>query len=337
MKILLIGGGTGGHILPLRNLADELLKRNVHVELVVADQPIDRQIIAENFTDLPVHFFKVGKIRRYASLRNFLDFFSIIRSFWTAQKMLENIKPDALFFKGGFVGFSFWVAAKFLVKFHGKMFVHESDISSGATTKFVAKSAHTVFRNFGKNATPLFFTPPLERSAQESASGKKKLLIMGGSQGAEFLNKVFLECHDKILQEFSVFLVSGPGKKISIRHDNFEQAEFLPALDLARRIQAADVIISRAGANSLLEIIAARKPSIIIPLPSSARNHQVENAQYFSQKNLCHFLSQDEATPKTLLSLLRSILQDKKMRAALEKEDLKNAAGKIAEKILQNT
>ena len=111
-KVLLIGGGTGGHIFPLRNLIDELVKKGAEVELIVSDSDLDKKIIAENFTGLPVHFFSAGKIRRYVSWKNFTDPFKIIGSCWKALQLLKEINPDIIFFKGGFVGFPFLVARK---------------------------------------------------------------------------------------------------------------------------------------------------------------------------------------------------------------------------------
>jgi UDP-N-acetylglucosamine--N-acetylmuramyl-(pentapeptide) pyrophosphoryl-undecaprenol N-acetylglucosamine transferase len=111
-KVLLIGGGTGGHIFPLRNLIDELVKKGAEVELIVSDSDLDKKIVAENFTNLPVHFFQAGKIRRYLSWKNFTDPFVIMKSCWKALQLLKEIHPDVIFFKGGFVGFPFLVAAK---------------------------------------------------------------------------------------------------------------------------------------------------------------------------------------------------------------------------------
>ena len=102
-KVLLIGGGTGGHIVPLRNLADELLAKNCLVEVIVSDSKLDKKITKENFAEFSVHFFKTDKIRRYLSWRNISAPFKIIKSIFSAKKLLAEINPDVIFFKGGFV------------------------------------------------------------------------------------------------------------------------------------------------------------------------------------------------------------------------------------------
>jgi len=356
-KVLLIGGGTGGHIYPLRNLVDELLKHNAQVELIVADQKLDRKIIKENFTNIPVRYFKTGKIRRYLSFRNFLDFFLIIKSFFTAKSLLKKINPDVIFFKGGFVGFPFLIAIKFLMNFKGQIFSHESDISPGFMTKFATKYSDRSFHSFGSNPTPLFYSPKIENQkseiedcrlkiadchsplpkekSPEGANRIKKLLFFGGSQGAKFVNDLFLKCHDKILQDYQVTLVTGHDKKVSLKHPNFEQFETLPTNKLSQKIQTSDLIIARAGSNSLFEIITAKKPSIIIPLPSVARNHQLKNALFFKEKDLCEILEQKDATPDKLIAMISATIISEKIKQALKTSNIKNSAVEIAQKILQ--
>jgi len=334
MKVLLIGGGTGGHILPLKNLAEALLRKHAEVEIVVADSPLDRAMIQQNFSGIPIHFFKTGKIRRYFSLQNVVDAFLILKAVIAAKNLLKKTKPDVLFFKGGFVGFPFFVAVKFLMRFKGKIYSHESDISAGVLTKMVEKISHQTFRNFGNSAFPLFYTPPLRGRAEKPQQKGKNVLLLGGSQGAGFLNNLSLQCHDKLLEKYAVTLLTGRGKKVAIRHDNFEQFELLPASEIAEKISESDLVISRGGANSLLEIIYAKKQSIIIPLPSVARNHQLLNAKYFEKKGLCRVLEERHATSANLLKTIMEVLNDKKMRTALDKYDLHNAAGKIAEKMM---
>jgi len=339
MKILLIGGGTGGHILPLKPLVDELLKKKVEVKLVVANAPLDKALIKQNFQELPlknIYFFQAGKIRRYLSFQNLLDFFRIIGSFWTAKKLLQKIRPDVIFFKGGFVGFPFLIATKFLLRFKGKIYCHESDISAGILTKLASRFSDKTFSNFGTNPSPLFFTPPHQGSGLKSLHKRKNILILGGSQGAEFLNKLSLHCHDNWLEKYDITLVSGKGKQIQKCHDNFHQFELLPAKEIAKKIQESDLVISRGGANSLLEIIFAQKPSIIIPLPSVARNHQFFNAQYFAKKGLCKILDQRNLTPEKFLETIEKTLEDTQIISTLKKYKLENSAQKIVEEILEN-
>ena len=361
-KVLLIGGGTGGHIFPLRNLADELLSKGASVTLIVSDSALDRKIVAENFSDLPVHFFRTGKIRRYLSWKNIRDVFRIIGSCWTARTLLKEIRPDVIFFKGGFVGFPFLIAVKLLRCTSAKIFSHESDISVGVMTKLASRFATQTFHSFGPKPMPLFYsptstnqvenrkskiendssfvirnssltppTPPLlSRAGSESVSGNK-ILVFGGSQGAQFLNEMTMKCHDKLLTKYKVTLVTGVGKKTNTCHDNLSEYEFLPTGELSQKMRESNLVIARGGANSLFEIVSSHTPSIIIPLPSVARDHQRLNTLFFSQKNLCVLLEEKDTNPKTFLETIEKALQDETMRKALSKSDIENKAKSIAE------
>ena len=332
-KILLIGGGTGGHILPLKNLADELLALGAKVDLVVSDQALDRKIVEANFDNkkTPVHYFRTGKIRRYFSFQNFVDFFRIIGSIFTARKMLKEKKPDVLFFKGGFVGFPFLMAAKYLLRFEGKIYSHESDTVSGVMTRLASKYADAVFYSFGDEPRPLFYVPERLLTPEISRGLTiRKILILGGSQGAEFLNKLFDQNKKSLCGKYHVTLVCGLGKEIDFQHSNFQQFPFLSADEYATQIQGADFIISRAGSSSLFEIVCARRPSVIVPLPSAAQNHQVKNAEFFQKQNLCHVLTQDEKAAGKFVKIIEEAMTDEKMKAALQNCTIKNAAQEIA-------
>jgi UDP-N-acetylglucosamine--N-acetylmuramyl-(pentapeptide) pyrophosphoryl-undecaprenol N-acetylglucosamine transferase len=335
MKILLIGGGTGGHILPIVPLIREFQKNNVSVEVILADAPLDRALAKQNLQEISVHFFHADKIRRYASWKNFLAPFTILSSIYRANKLLKEIHPDAIFFKGGFVGFPFLIAAR--IRFRDiTLFSHESDISAGALTKLAKKWCHQTFESFGTPPMPLFYSPE-KKSFQEASSrntGKPKLLVLGGSLGAQWINNaVEKQCHD-ICKNFDVFLLSGRGKKIECHDKNFKQIELLPAEELSQELHKADFVLSRAGANSLFEIIAAQKPSVIVPLPSAARDHQRKNAYWFEKKGLCQVLEQN--SEKTLLNALLEARNDTVMTENLQKSIIKNAASEIAE-IITNT
>lgn len=334
-KILLIGGGTGGHIYPLRNLVTHLISQGAEVELIVNDAPLDKRIVQDNFFDIPVHPFKSGKIRRYLSLQNISDLFRIIRSLWKAHQMLKEINPDILFFKGGFVSFPFLVAARYGRFFKGKIYAHESDISPGVITRLSQRWADQTFESFHPtHPQPLFFVP--EKLPAFPQHKKPFLLFFGGSQGAHFINELFEKNKDVLLKKYKILLLTGEGKNVPYQHPDLEQFPFLPAQILSEKIHQADVIVSRAGANSLFEIVSAKKPSIIIPLPSVARDHQRLNAEFFAQKGLCHILPQDEKAPQKLPALIEKVLKDETLKKNLQKSHIQNSAQEIAKTLLKN-
>ncbi len=334
MKILLIGGGTGGHILPLVPLVREFDAKKVKTELIVADAPLDRALIEKSFHDIPVHFFHADKIRRYLSWKNLFAPFRILKSIWQANLLLRTIKPDAIFFKGGFVGFPFLIAARIHHQ-NITLFSHESDISPGALTKLAKRWCHHTFESFGITPTPLYFSPkektPLRETSQSSE--KSRLLVLGGSLGAQWINtQLEKRCHD-ICEKFDVLLISGQNKNINCKNKSFRQVELLPATELAKELQNADLVLSRAGANSLFEIITAKKPSVIVPLPSAARDHQRKNAKWFAEKDLCHVLEQESG--EDLLAVLLKAQKDDVMTKNLEKSSIKNSAKEIVGHILK--
>ena len=245
---------------------------------------------------------------------------------------LKEIKPDAVFFKGGFVGFPFLIAARLRYR-DITLFSHESDISAGALTKLAKRWCHHTFESFGTPPAPLYFSPDGKPAVSKGLNETKKplLLVLGGSLGAQWINNQLEEhCHD-ICKVFDVFIITGRNKKIKCTAKNFQQVELLPATELAQRLKESDVVLSRAGANSLFEIIAAKKPSVIVPLPSAARDHQRKNAGWFAKQGLCHVLEQN--SKENLLDTLIKTKNNAVMTLNLQKSTIKNSAKEIVETI----
>ena len=350
MKVLLIGGGTGGHILPLSLLINIFKKKkDISMDLVVADNDLDREIINKNKKDFPVakvHFLKTGKLRAYFSWENFTDLIVFIRGVFSAKKMLLSISPDIIFFKGGFIGFPFLLILSIKKFFGGKIptiFLHESDISSGKLSLFFTSLAWKIFHQYGDSGYPLFqeiAKPKVKKNekpeSEEIISNKiPKILIFGGSQGAEFINKAIVKIAPKICLKNEIILITGKGKSVNFSQENFRQVEFFSSENFSQELSNADLIIMRGGA-SIWQIVSAKIPSIVIPLPNSARNHQLMNAKYFAQKNLCNLLEQDKCTEKTLLREIEKTLTNKELKKELENSVLKSAEKEIVEIMLSN-
>ncbi|NCP67853.1 hypothetical protein GW756_05880 [bacterium] len=316
---LLVGGGTGGHIFPLYPLAKKLLQLGHQVHLIVNDSPLDKKVIDDKFTDLPtlkVHYLRTHKIDYHLSLRNFVAPFKIISSFFRTKNLINKINPQVAFFKGGFVGFPVLVALKYLSSFKGKTYLHDSDISPGALTKFIGKSADKIFTNFGENPTPLFYWPEnLKITKPENPI--PKILIFGGSQGAQFLNNLIVQNSKSLTQKHHITLVAGPKNKVKKNAQNLTVHHFMPQEDLIKAMIESDLVICRSGA-SMFQVLAAQTRCIAVPLPSSARNHQLHNAQYFADKGLCYLLEQNTETDSKLLPTITQILEDKNLQQKLE-------------------
>ena len=366
-KILLIGGGTGGHICPLKPLAQELLKLNQEVHILTSDSDLDQKIInqtfseyltknSRNFGKIHFHTIKTGKIRRYLSTKNIKDSFQIIKAIFFAKKFLKKYNFEVLFFKGGFVGFPILIATK-LTNFSGKIFSHESDISVGTMTKFASKFATKTLQSFGNPNYPLFttnkipnnlkldkikaqITSPLNEDAKKEPNLKNKLpqiFITGGSQGAQFFNNLIKNNADFFNKNYQTIIITGPNKKIKNLENftNIQQFEFINSQKLSEYLIKSDLIISRGGANSIFEILTNQKLSIIIPLPSAARNHQFLNAQYFAKKQLLNLIEQKKCTINSLEKLIKNTLKNSKIRENLNNLKIKSSEIEIA-KIISN-
>jgi len=343
--ILLVGGGTGGHIFPLYNLAAELVEQGAEVHLVVNDAELDRKILDQTFAKLPItpHFLKAHKLHYHFALSNLVNWVKIIGSFWSARRLVKKVQPDTIFFKGGFVGFPILIAAKWLPGFKGKIYLHDSDIAPGALSKLFAKHADQTFSNFGENAHPLFYWPNKtaaptchpEQSEGPLADQRKTIFIFGGSQGAQFINDLIIDNAEVLCKKYHVVLVAGPGKSPSseLLSPNLQIHEFMAQEELIKELSRSTLVIARAGA-SMFQVLAAQKPMIAIPLPTAARNHQQMNAQYFTDKGLCYLLEQNKDTQGKFLPMVEHIVQDKDLLKGLRKYDIRPAANAIAKVII---
>lgn len=341
MKVLLVGGGTGGHIYPLYNLAEALVDRQTEVHLVVNDANLDKKIVQQTFTslDLRVHYFRAYKLHYHLAFSNLINWIKILKSCVSARRLVMEIQPDVIFLKGGFVGFPILVAAKWLTGFKGEIYLHDSDISTGALSKLFGKYADQTFSNFGPEAKPLFYwpsaKPKLNQKTTSQAQTLPQILIFGGSQGAQFINDLILRNMDKLCEKYRVVLVAGPGKSASpVKHKNLTVYEFLEQDKLIEQIFCSSLVIARAGA-SMFQVLAARKPLIAIPLPTAARNHQYDNAKYFADQGLCYLLEQNKDTQAQLLQTIETVLNDSVLQTNLQNAQARSQANEIADIIIK--
>ena len=243
-----------------------------------------------------------GKLRRYFSWHNFVDAFKVPVGIVQSLAILRNFKPDVVFSKGGFVSFPVVAAARIL---RIPVIIHESDMSPGLANRWSFKFAKKICLSFGEtkqflkdeDAKKSVITgSPVRKEIMKGDAEKGRkfagmdkhrpiILVMGGSQGAEQINKLIHGNLDKLLKKFQIVHIAGRGNiSISIKKKGYKQYEFLH--DQLKDIYAAcDIVISRAGANSLAEIAILKKKAIIIPLSTDgSRGDQLENAKVYGQK-----------------------------------------------------
>lgn len=337
--IAFAGGGTGGHIYPGIAIADELKKfsnesTEIEIHWIGNSKGMDSAIIEKNLLSLGgsiscFHGIPCGKLRRYFSLKNFTDFFKIFAGFIKSFFILKKIKPDFLFSKGGFVSVPPCAAAA-LLKI--PYFTHECDFTPGLATRINSKKASKIlisyeetkkyFNDFqkkkcivtGNPVRPAFYNDSSETGKKflgiDNGCKKNILLILGGSLGANQINNLVIECLDKLKKDFIV--VHQTGKKFAQENhdimasgdDNYKPYEFI-FNEMVSVIQSADIIISRAGANSLWECAVCSKPMILIPLcGAGTRGDQVDNAEYFANRGAAIALTGKDATKENLLDAL---------------------------------
>ncbi|MBP3737168.1 MAG: undecaprenyldiphospho-muramoylpentapeptide beta-N-acetylglucosaminyltransferase [Lachnospiraceae bacterium] len=297
-KIVLTGGGTAGHVTPNLALIPYLKKEGYDLYYVGSINGIEKKLI-EDF-DVPYLGIETGKLRRYFDPKNFSDPMHVIRGFVEARHFLKEYRPDLIFSKGGYVSVPVTRAAGSL---HIPVILHESDMTPGLANKLCFGVATKVCCNFPEtmNMLPpekavLTGTPIRDELFQGDrqkglslcgfADDRPVLMIIGGSQGAASVNKAVLDNLDKLLAHFRIIHICGKGKmdNLKLTMDDYRQFEFVKE-DLAHLFAAADVVVSRAGANAICELLSLHKPNILVPLPTAqSRGDQLLNAASFEKQ-----------------------------------------------------
>jgi UDP-N-acetylglucosamine--N-acetylmuramyl-(pentapeptide) pyrophosphoryl-undecaprenol N-acetylglucosamine transferase len=352
-------GGTGGHLFPGIAVAEELKKRGCKIALLISPKEIDQQAV-KAARDMEIFTLPAVGLQN----RNYLSFaLNFWRSFKAAQKIFKKQPPQAVLAMGGFTSAPPILAAK---KFGATTFLHESNTVPGRANRFLARFVDEVFVGFpeairpmGARKTSVTGTPVrLQFSAGQDSNDPKlsrcraalgldstlpTILVVGGSQGASGLNEMILSAlpllaaknwqwlHLTGASDFEKVKAAYTGQKLKAI-----VKPFLAEMDLA--LGAATVAVSRAGASSLAEMAAVRLPSLLVPFPAAADNHQFFNALAFKNSDAAKLLEQKNSTPEKVAAILNELVEDEtarlKMRLALAQWHSPEAAAQIAENIL---
>lgn len=347
-RIVLTGGGTAGHVTPCIALLPQLSQEGFDIQYIGSYNGIERKLIEEY--KIPYHGISSGKLRRYFDLKNFSDPFKVIKGYLEAKKLLKNLKPDVVFSKGGFVTVPVVLAAK-----HHRIpvIIHESDMTPGLANKLALPSATKVCVNFPEtlNYFPagkaVLTGTPIRK---ELFSGNKLrgldfcgftanrpvLLIVGGSTGSRAINDVIRGMLPTLLRDFQIIHLCGKGNLDERFNDTagYVQFEYIRA-ELSDLLAASDIVISRAGANAICEILALRKPNILIPLPASAsRGDQILNAESFEHQGYSYVLKEEDLSLANLLEAIKTVTEKKQDYInAMEKSELNNSIDTIVKLI----
>jgi len=346
-------GGTGGHLFPGLAVAEELKKCGCKIGLLISTKDIDQQAV-KSACDMEIFTLPaVGLQNR--------NYFSFAKSFWnsfcTARKIFESNPPQAVLAMGGFTSAPPILAAG---KFGAKAFLHESNTIPGRANRFLARFVDEAFVGFPEAAARLRTkkvsitgTPVRPQFRQRDAAECRialgidpnlpTILVVGGSQGASGLNEMILSALPLLAGKNWQWLhLTGANDFEKVK--NFYAAKnvkavvkpFLAEMDLA--LGAATVAVSRAGASSLAEIAVMQLPSLLVPFPAAADNHQFFNTIAFEKNGAAKLLQQKSATPEKVAAILSELVENETMRsqmqAALAQWHAPRAAEQIAENIL---
>lgn len=324
-KIVLTGGGTLGHVTPHLSLIPHLQKAGYEVHYIGTEKGMEADKI-RTVPGVTYHAVQSGKLRRYFSWQNFIDPFKVIAGAFQSAALMGKIKPDVVFSKGGFVAvpvvFGAWIHRIPVV-------CHESDLTPGLANKLCAPFARKIATTFPECASALgakaeMTGTPLrpELFSGSRAKGlsllkfdgsKPILMMMGGSSGAQAVNKALREALPRLTEQFDVAHICGKGNLDESLKDlpGYTQVEFMDA-ELPDALACADLVLSRAGSNALCEFQALCKPMLLVPYPKGAsRGDQILNAQSLQKRGLCHVLMQEDMTADTLTDALNATWADR--------------------------
>ena len=324
-KIVLTGGGTAGHVTPNIALMPALKEDGYDIYYIGSKKGMEKAMITD--LGIPYTGISTGKLRRYFDLRNFIDPFKVIHGYFEARRALKRIKPDVIFSKGGFVAVPVVLAAKSL---NIPAVIHESDMTPGLANRISAKGASYFCCNFpetlkllpeGKavlSGTPI--REELLHGSREKGfsftgldNSKPVLLVTGGSQGSKFINDAVRASLDQLLPSFNIVHLCGKGNLDPdlTSKSGYVQYEFI-SKELPDLFSMADLVISRAGANAICELLALRKPNILIPLGlDSSRGDQILNAESFEKQGFSYVLKEDNMDQNQFIKAIRYVYDNR--------------------------
>jgi UDP-N-acetylglucosamine--N-acetylmuramyl-(pentapeptide) pyrophosphoryl-undecaprenol N-acetylglucosamine transferase len=346
--ILLTGGGTAGHVTPHIALLPGLRKQGYSIHYAGTAKGIERELIGQE--SVPYHVISAGKLRRYVDVKNITDLFRIALGFFQALVLLGRIRPGIVFSKGGFVSCPVvWASRVYGIP----VVIHESDITPGLANKLSIPFASKVCYSFPETAGSLpagksvHTGLPVRQSlfdgnAEEGrnlcgfTNDKPVVLVWGGSLGAVAINTAVRSSLDTLVEEFNICHICGKGNTDPVHREGYAQFEYVNR-ELPHLMAAAGIIISRAGATTLFELLALRKPSILIPLPLSAsRGDQILNARSFERSGYTSVLPQEQLSSESFVERIREVFRKKdQLIVAMEQAPGRDAVEKVLDVLIR--
>lgn len=350
-KIVLTGGGTAGHVTPNIALIPSLKEAGYDITYIGSYNGIEKKLIEE--LDIPYYGISTGKFRRYFDIKNLTDPFRVLRGMSQARKLMKKLKPDIVFSKGGFVAVPVVRGAG---KCHIPAIIHESDMTPGLANKLCAKYATRICCNFPETVSSLpegkgiLTGSPIRKEllSGDKVAGlklcnfntsKPVLMVIGGSLGALHVNEAIRDILPELLRKYQVIHVCGKGKVDPTFYNTtgYYQFEYVNT-ELKDLFAAADIVVSRAGANVICELLAMNKPNLLIPLPAGAsRGDQILNAASFKKQGYSEVLEEENLTNDTLLNAINNLYENREQYIQTMQSSTLNDAINIIMNLIEET
>ncbi len=321
-RLVVTGGGTAGHVVPALPVMQAFIDRGARVDFIGSGSEFERTLIAD--LEATYHGIAAGKLRRYFSLENLLDAFKVLFGMLQALLLIGRLRPSVVFSKGGFVSFPVAFAAWC---WRVPVVAHESDLTPGLANRLAMPFVKSLCTNFPATkpqrfAGELVYTgTPVrpELMAGDAAAGRQLIgasaeqpviVVTGGSLGADRINATVREGAAALCERAMVVHVCGPGKVVPLDQPGYHPFEYVRA-EWGDLLAAATIVVSRAGANTLYELLCLRKPNLLIPLSRKAsRGDQIENAAWAEAEGFSHVLPEEALTPASLIAAVDEILAE---------------------------
>lgn len=349
-SIVLTGGGTAGHVTPNLALVPYLKKEGFEISYIGSIDGIEKTLVEAQ--GIKYSGIATGKLRRYFDVKNFSDPFRVIKGYLQARRLLKKNRPDVVFSKGGFVAVPVVRAAASLKI---PCIIHESDMTPGLANRLCIPVADKVCCNFPET----FDMVPPEKAVLTGAPIRDELLcgdaakgreftgfaddkpvimVIGGSQGSAAVNGAIRDALSELLKDFNIVHLTGKDKQdnMLLTLEGYKQYEYLTE-ELPDLFAMADIVVSRAGAGALGEVLALRKPNLLIPLPSaSSRGDQILNARSFEEQGFSVVLSEEDMTTSLLVRKIRELYENReKYITAMKESPQRDAIAAIMKLIME--
>lgn len=325
-KIIMTGGGSAGHVTPNLALIPKLEQLGYEIQYIGTENGIERKIIqGEN---IKYHIISSGKLRRYFDIKNFSDPFKVVKGIWQAVKIIRREKPNIIFSKGGFVSVPVVIGASLN---RVPIIIHESDMTPGLANKISIPFCSKVCVTFpeskkhikDQNKVVVTGTPIREELFKGSRikgriicgfkSDKPIFMIIGGSLGSKSINEAVRKKLDYFLEKFNIIHICGKGNIDNnfINKDGYKQFDYVGE-ELPHLMAVSDLFISRAGANVIFELLALKKPNLLIPLSAKvSRGDQILNAKSFEKSGYSMVIEEENLTSDVLYEKVNELVNKK--------------------------